>query len=212
MKLILPFSILMISIIIFSFVVKPVFSDVQGFRANKVIYSEALNESTELQKIRDSLLDKYNNIKTEDKDRLDHFLPRNVDDINLVLEIEKIANIKGIPVKDIIFNSNKTVEKEADSSQDKKITTNNINTETQKTKEDSLYETFDVEFTVDTTYDTFISFLKDLEYNLRLINIKSISFSVPEKSDKTSTTSSDINKINPNIYSFKLKIETYWFK
>ena len=72
------------------------------------------------------------------------------------------------------------------------------------------YGIFPIEFVVDGNYDTFLAFLKDLEHNLRLVDIKSVSFVVPSAA-ATSAVSSGVTT-NPNIYSYTLKIETYWLK
>jgi hypothetical protein len=58
-----------------------------------------------------------------------------------------------------------------------------------------------MEFVIEGRYDTFLAFLRDLELNLRLVDIKAISFQVPTQA----TFGSD-------IYSYTLKVETYWLK
>ncbi|MFA6355047.1 MAG: hypothetical protein WCW65_01310, partial [Candidatus Paceibacterota bacterium] len=62
------------------------------------------------------------------------------------------------------------------------------------------------EFTTEGDYDSFVLFLKDLEFNLRLADVKSISFVVPDSSGKP------VSGVDPNVYRYSLKVETYWLK
>jgi len=171
-------------------------------RTDVATYNVALNNSTELQKTRDSLIDVYKNIKAEDKERLAHFLPSTIDNIKLILEIEKIANLHGMPIKNFQFDT-KSLENPDDNA------TNNETVVIAKSDpEDYLdYGVFPMEFIIEGKYDTFVSFLEDLEHNLRLVDVKSISFTVPTASTATAGTTS-----NPNIYDYTLKVETYWLK
>ena len=71
------------------------------------------------------------------------------------------------------------------------------------------YGIFPMEFIIEGRYETFISFMKELEKNLRLVDIKSVSFNVPQQS-----SGGDGGGISadPNVYSYTLKVETYWLK
>jgi Tfp pilus assembly protein PilO len=199
MKLIFPILFLIIAVALFFVMVDPLYKEVKQLKTDMSTYSIALNNSTELQKVRDSLLETYKNVKKEDKDRLIHLLPTTINNIELILEIEKIANLHGMPIGNIKFETK--------------------NLENQETKTDNIivaendpadylpYGIFPMEFVIEGKYETFVSFLKDLEHNLRLVDIKSISFDVPNVivSPTPSVTDS-------NIYSYTLKVDTYWLK
>jgi Tfp pilus assembly protein PilO len=161
-----------------------------------VVYNKALNNSTELQKIRDSLVERYKNIKQEDKDRLYHLLPDNVDNIELILEIEKIAGMHGMPIADVKFDS-KVAESGTSTSAKINTVTGNL-----------PYGIFPLDFTVEGRYDTFISFLKDLEKNLRIVDVKSISFIPPSLIPGSPSQV----KSNPDIYKYTLRVQAYWLK
>lgn len=202
MKLILPISFLAITGILFFFIINPFYGEAKQIKADVATYNLALTNSTELQKTRDSLLGTYKNIKKEDLDRLEHFLPNNIKNIELVLEIEKIANMHGMPVKNIRFDSSKIV---TTPSNDTASSDNTVAAENDPDKE-LPYGIFPVDFVVDGDYDTFLAFLKDLELNLRLVDVKSIYFSVPQAA--ASVGGATI----PSIYSYSFKINTYWLK
>lgn len=184
---------LILSITIFFVFIDPFYSEVKTLRSEVDTYSDALNNSTELQKTRDSLVDVYKSIKQEDKDRLIHMLPNSIDNIELILEIEKIANSHGLPIGNIRFDAKSLEDSSSGTvgSQGKNLS----------------YGIFPMDFTVDGKYETFLLFLKDLEKNLRLVDVKSISFS-----SASSPTSLDGSVESSLPYTYTLKVQTYWLK
>lgn len=202
MRLIFPILFIIIAVGLFFVVIDPLYGQIKQLRADVSTYNIALDNSTELQKTRDSLIDIYKNIKKEDKDRLDHFLPSTINNIELILEIEKIANLYGMPIKDISFGLTDPINKNGD----KEVATNDTIIAEANPSDYLPYGVFPVEFIVEGKYDTFVLFLNDLEHNLRLVDIKSISFNVPPPATGPN------DKTNTNIYSYKLKVETYWLK
>jgi len=200
MRFAIPISFLIIIIVLFIAVINPFYNDVKQIKKDVSIYSTALNNSKELKEARDVLIEKYKNIKIEDKERLAHLLPSAIGNIELILEIEKIANLKGMPIKNIGFDIDKLEPKSKEESEKKIVLTNNEPIDLLP------YGIFPIEFVVEGKYNVFVDFLKELELNLRLVDVKSISFAVPVSTDGPG------NNIDPNIYSYKLKIETYWLK
>jgi hypothetical protein len=200
MKTIFSISFTIIAIVLFFVVIDPLFQEVKQLRADVSTYNVALNNSTELQKTRDSLLDVYKNVKKEDKDRLAHLLPSTINNIGLILEIEKIANLHGMPIGDIKFET-KSLESPTVANTDNVIIA-------ESNPEDYLpYGVFPMEFEIEGKYEAFVPFLRDLERNLRLVDVKGISFDVP-----TTTVAQGNNISDPNIYSYTLKVDTYWLK
>lgn len=126
---------------------------------------------------RDNLVKKSNQITTLDKNRLSKFLPDNIDNIRLIIEISDMASARGLVAKNISVT-------------DSKKNTDSVNTDL------SSYGTLLVRFSVNTTYDNFLIFLKDLESNLRILDVTDISFS-----------STDVG-----FYDFNIGLKTYWLK
>lgn len=198
MKLISSILFLIISILLFFIFIDPFYGEVKQLRTDVATYNTALDNSTELQKTRDSLIDTLKGVTQEDKDRLEHFLPSTIGNIELILEIEKIANLHGMPIGNIKFDT-KSLEKQGGSSSDNVVVA-------ESDPADYLpYGIFPMDFVIEGKYDTFVSFMKDLEHNLRLVDVKSISFDVPEKSNA-------IGAADPNIYTYTLQVQTYWLK
>lgn len=195
MKFILTICFLTITIVLFFVVINPYYKEVKQLKNDMTAYNKALSNSTDLQKTRDSLVEQYKSIKQEDKDRLDHFLPSAVNNIELILEIEKIANMRGMPISNIRFEPN-VIEGTTD--------TSSGSTSIKKVTDNLSYGIFPVDFVVTGNYDTFILFLKDLEHNLRLVDARSITFSTAP------VVAKDVS--SANLYNFTLKVQTYWLK
>ncbi|MFA5773729.1 MAG: hypothetical protein WC908_03610 [Candidatus Paceibacterota bacterium] len=199
MRLIFSISFIIISVLLFFVVVDPFYGEVKQLRTDVATYNTALDNSTELQKTRDLLIETYKNVKIEDRDRLTHFLPSAIGNIELILEIEKIANLHGMPIRNIKFDTKNLESADA-------TNTSNVVVAQNDPADYLPYGIFPMEFIIEGRYDTFVSFLKDLEHNLRLVDVKSISFDVPPPT----TTLGGI--ASPDIYSYTLKVEIYWLK
>ena len=201
MKLILPISFIIISILLFLTVINPSYSETTSLKDSIATYNLALDNSTNLQKTQDSLVEKYKNISQDDKNRLDHFLPNTINNIKFILEVEKIANLYNMQIRDIRFQQEKAVATDAT------VDTKKVgNTSSTASTSSTPYGVFPLEFSTDADYNTFILFLKELELNLRLIDVKSVGFSVSAPTAKSN------NGSDSNIYSYSLKVQTYWLK
>ena len=104
-----------------------------------------------------------------------------------------------MPIKNVKFQAEKISDAKTTANGNTTIVTSN------DPSANLPYGSFPIEFTTESDYDTFVLFLKDLEHNLRLVDIKSISFTVPQVDKFTPG-------VDPNIYIYNLKVETYWLK
>lgn len=192
-----PIIFIIISIAIFVMVVNPIYGDAKKLRNDVSTYSTALTNATNLQRVRDNLIKNYQTVTDNDKIKLDHFLPNTVDNIQLILQIQSIATSHNMVLKNIHFDSQANTQ------------TNNPGS---SLKENSnSYGVFELSFSTDAKYEDFILFLKDIESNIRLINVKGVSFNVPTSSAAKNTGNTD-SQIDPNVYTYSLQIETYWLK
>lgn len=123
-------------------------------------FEEISSNSNKIVSDRDLLIKKSNQITTLDKSKLTKFLPDNIDNIKLIIEISDMASARGLVAKNITIN-------EAKKSTDTVV-------------DNSPYGVLNVKFSVNSTYENFLLFLDDLENNLRLLDISDISFSASD--------------------------------
>lgn len=149
MKFAMPAILIAISITIFFVFASPMLTDISALSAKAASYNEALGNSKALENERDKLTTKYNSISTENLQKLKKFLPENVDNIRLILEIEKIASPYGMALKDVKYNAD-----DIDNTTPKGVITGGPK---QSPKE---YGVFDLEFSTTGTYKNFLSFAR----------------------------------------------------
>ncbi|MCX6755353.1 MAG: hypothetical protein NT068_02325 [Candidatus Nomurabacteria bacterium] len=198
MRFLIPIILILISVAGFFMFLNPNYAQIKLLTNKITSYNTALTNSKSLENERDKLATKYNSIDTENLKKLSVMLPDNVDNIRLILEIEKIAAPYGMVLKDVKYSA--VVEPV--------VTTKVKLAKTAVVKKD--YGDWDLEFSTSGTYTNFIKLLKDLEHNLRIVDIASIDFS----SDVSTApnTGASLSTSSPDTYKFNFKIKTYWLK
>ncbi len=196
MRFITPIILILIAVSVFFVFANPLYGEISALRERAVAFNDALGNSKMLENERDKLTAKYNAIDPENVKKLEKMLPENVDNIRLILEIEQIAAPYGMTLKDVKYN---TDEEEA-SSQSGAIVPGGARDSNKD------YGTFDLEFSTTGRYGDFINFSRDLESNLRLVDIVSLSFA----SNMPAVSSS--KPVPADTYKYDFKIRTYWLK
>lgn len=198
MRFILPIVLIGIAVAVFFSFTGPIYNGISGLKSQSTSYNEALANSKALENERDKLTAKYNAIDPSNLIRIQKLLPENVDNIRLILEIEQIASPYGMVLKDVKYNATDT---DAANSIGMAVQGGTVAKPVVKD-----YGIFDLEFSISGSYDNFIKFTRDLESNLRIVDISSISFS----SEVTPGVGGAA--ISPEIYKYDFKIRTYWLK
>lgn len=189
-KFIIPTILITISIALFFTFISPIYKDLSSLRKQVASYNEALDNSKALENERDKLTSKYNSIGNENLNKLQKLLPGSVDNIRLILEIEKLALPYGMTLKDVQYDSS-TSDTSSNSSGviQSDSTTSDLNKD---------YDVWTLGFSSEGSYNNFLNFVKDLESNLRIVDVVSVGFS-------SGTDKSD-------VYKYDFSIKTYWLK
>ena len=194
-RFILPIVFVGVAIAGFFTLTNPFYQDISKERMEIASYNEALDNSKALEAERDKLTQKYNSFDPEDLSRLQKLVPDNVDNIRLILEIDKIASPYGMVLKDVKYNASDQDSVSSPVAAAIKGGKNSLNKD---------YSVWDLEFSAQGTYSNFINFIKDLENNLRIVDVSSIRFS--------SSSNLGLNPSLPVAYKYSFKIKTYWLK
>ncbi|MEK7607501.1 MAG: type 4a pilus biogenesis protein PilO [Patescibacteria group bacterium] len=157
--------------------IDPTYETIRGQRIEKAEYDRALNNSKQLQAERDKLLEKFNNMNEVDLDDMTKLLPDNIDNVRLIIDIDEMAKNYGMRIRN--FKTDAVEKSDV-------IGVSN-----------SLYGTLNLSFSTTAPYQTFLTFMRDLEDSLRLIDVTSVEFA-----------SSDIG----DLYDYKVTVKTYWLK
>jgi len=198
----MPIILIGIAVSVFFVLADPLFKDISALKAlgtsEVASYNSALDNSKILENERDKLTAKYNAIDPDNLLKLKKLLPENVNNVRLILEIGQIALPYGMVLKDVKYSV-----KDANTG-----TTTAVGAIVQDGSAKSKdYGIFDLEFSTSGTYDNFINFTKDMESNLRIVDISSIVFS----SDLGGVVNNPKTN-SPEVYKYNFKIKTYWLK
>ncbi len=192
MRYIFPSILILLSIASFILFTSPTYKEIKTLKQEAAAYDAALTNALNLQKVRDTLSEKYRSLTPEQIDRLSKLLPDNVDNIRLIIDIQRIATNYGMLLTSVKFDTLAAdplpVSPDAVQGTPETIL-----------EEEKEYGSFNLEFNTAASYQTFLLFLADLEKSLRIIDISSINFT--SDTEETGDT-----------YKYGFKIKTYWLK
>jgi capsular polysaccharide biosynthesis protein len=181
MKKYLPIIFIAFAVSIFFLVIDPQYEEVQKLNKQKNDNDTMLQLAQDLQRQRDILQVSYNNIGIEERRNLEKLLPDTVDNVRLVLDINNIAEQYGISIQNIdISKENSDTDERVASSVERS----------------SDIGTISLGFTITSTYEVFINFMKDLEEALRVVDIKSLN----------------ISPAQGVFMNYEVVIDTYWLR
>jgi Tfp pilus assembly protein PilO len=152
-------------------------------------YLSAIANAARLVSVRDKVLQDYNNIAQADRDRLDKMLPSTVDNIRLIIDLNNIAVQHSLNLKGIRAVAN------ASASSGSAASTPTLAKGSSGISAPTL-DTVDITFSVTAPYQQFLSFLQDLEADLRIMDIKHLSVGVADDGS----------------YTFNVTMKTYWLR
>ena len=192
------FQILLIAIcaVLFFTYIMPEYKSVKALRVQVVEYDNSLDNSKELQQKRDEILLSYNTISATNKERISRLLPDLNEDsstkgsVALILEMDEIALQNGLKITNLGFTNPQASSMVVDRNSKQEPATNDYSTST-------------ISFKTQASYANFILFMKDLEKNLRVVDIKSISFSAPK------ITKDNLN-LNTGLFEYNVLLQAYW--
>jgi hypothetical protein len=166
----------------------PTSQEIGVIRAEKAQYEKALNDSRAVEERQSVLSSKYNEMAPTDVDRLEKMIPNSIDNIRLIIEVDKIAQKYDMELENPVASQQK------DSMTSLQAVISGVSGMS------SLYGVGTLSFGVTGSYETYIAFIKDLEKSLRLMDITSVSLSNEKITGSVIT------------YDFTTEVKTYWLK
>lgn len=170
------------------FYVKPRYDATREIRGQIAAYSENLDTVEKLRTSREELITRYNAISKSNLDSLKALLPDSVDNIRLIIQIDSLASRNGLST---VRNVEYQVDQDASSS----------SAVQSREASSKPYSEFVISFQTTGQYKNFLSFISDLEENLRLVDVTRIEFR--PMSEATALTGNMI---------YTVTIKTYWLR
>lgn len=169
--------------------INPRYQEVMAMRKEVASYDSRLATAQKLKLSREELIAKYNSIPKADLDNLKILLPESVDNIRLIIQLDSLATKNGLSsLRNVQYDATK-----ADQTTKPDATTQVV----QKT-----YGEFVMSFETSGQYKNFLSFISDLEQNLRLVDVSSVTFN----------QSSGVEKGLADSLRYTVTLKTYWLK
>ncbi|MFA6404839.1 MAG: hypothetical protein WCW03_02460 [Candidatus Paceibacterota bacterium] len=165
-------------------------TEIKAIRVVNNQYSEAIANSDKLIKVRDKVLKEYNALSAEDRDRLDKMIPNTVDNIRLIIDLNNVASRRGISLKNVKADTSEAIGGTVSNSIPSSIGNRGEYIPT------PVLDEVNISFSVSASYEKFIDFMRDLEINLRVMDLTHLSVSVNES----------------GIYDYGVELSTYWLR
>jgi len=165
-------------------------TEVKAVQAVNDQYSEAIENANRLIRVRDEVLLKYNALSVADHDRLDKMLPNTVDNIRLIIDLNSVAGRRGVRLSNVkaSASSEASAMNEAGTASYSSAEFGAIPT--------PILDTVTVSFGVSASYREFVAFMRDLEANLRIMDLTHLTVAAGDGGD----------------YDFGVELKTYWLR
>ncbi len=181
---------------VFFLYTKPAYDSVQVSQAKIAQYDTALDKAGELQKVKQTLLLRFNTFDPKDLARLHKLLPDHVDNVRLILDLDNLAASYGLSLQNVDVSSSDTKNQTAIGA---------IGTSDQK------YDSLTFTFGTNATYANFVQFITGLESSLRVVDLVSLTIN-PGLSGNTALPGGRVQNSSEPQYSYMITLRTYWLK
>jgi Tfp pilus assembly protein PilO len=175
------------AVALFLLYTKPAYDSVQALQAENESYDLALEKAAELQRLKQSLLSRYNAFNPADIERLHKLLPDHIDNVRLILDLDTLASRHGLAIQNMAVSR----PGEEDTGNRNVIGPSRAS-----------FDSVTFSFATAATYDDIQIFLADLEDSLRIVDLVSLSI--------------DGGGLQPSggepVYNFSITLRTYWLK
>lgn len=159
-----PIFIVGLALVSFFYFTTPVLKEIDTLKARRLELATALENANKLKGRQEELLNLQNAMDPNDLNNLKQFLPNNIDNVRLIIDINNIAKKRGLIVK------SPTVANDAGKSGG-----------AETSKSDTTQNSVVFSFSVSASYEILKLFLADLAHSLRMVDIESVSFSGNDK-------------------------------
>jgi Tfp pilus assembly protein PilO len=188
MKAFTPVILIIVAFGLFFFQVTGLYADVKQLRAESAEYDVAIEKARELETVRAQLAKTLESFSPTDLERLDHFLPKNLDTVRIILDVDGIADKNGVRLNGLKVGEPVVAQKAAPKGA--AATAGNVGSGK------VTHSAVDVTFNFTATYPKGVSFIQDLQRSLRLLDVVSLKINPSQEASGT--------------YNFDVKLQTYW--
>jgi Tfp pilus assembly protein PilO len=190
----------------------PVYTKTQATLAEVAQYTEANGKVREVQELKNALTAKYQQLTPQNIARLQSLLPDHVDNVKLVLDIDGIAERRGIRIGNVV------AKREDEKASGSANSTPSLGIES-AVLDAQKYKSLVLDFNVVANYSDFILFMRDLEQSLRIVDLVSLKMEPVSTRGGVSNLPSELRGLAGGAvgtvtaadeFQYAVSIKTYW--
>jgi Tfp pilus assembly protein PilO len=197
--------------------VSPAYTETQQINEESAKYQQALEKATEVQNLKRGLLAKLNEFSGANVERLEKLLPDHINNIRLVLDLDSMATARGLSLSQV------NVQREGGAEDPKKSSSVSLAGAVQQQRK---FQSVILQFSLVATYTDMITFMRDIERSLRLVDLVSLNISPAQTQQQQleySRVPSELARfsgapktVQPQLvtsdttHTFDVSIRTYW--
>lgn len=166
-------------------------SEIKAIRFINDQYIAAIANADRLIKIRDQVLEDYNNISADDRARLDKMIPDTVDNIRLIIDLNSLGRAHGLLLRNI-----KAATTENSSTSKAPIPKTSAGQSRDNDISNPTLDTVTISFSTSASYQQFIDFMEAIESNLRIMDMSHLTVAANAS----------------GTYDFGVELKTYWLR
>ena len=208
-KIVIPTLLVALALGAYFLYTQPIYNEAKTMKVEVAKLKDAQTKLDAALKKKDKLATTYNALDTTLIARLEKLMPDNLDNIKLIIDVDRTAKQYGMLLNAVKFDvdqqakaatASKTTTTGTAASVNSSTTTDNVvtvrdNKAALEAKKD--YNSFSLSMTFTGTFANFNKLIGDMEKNLRIIDITSVTFDAQDTKD---------------IYKFEVKAKIYWLK
>lgn len=172
-------------------------AEVKAVRQVNDQYLAAIDNADKLVDVRKKVLEDYNAISEIDHERLDKMIPNTVDNIRLIIDLNGIASDHGLDLRNVkAVAAAATKSASAGQVSQQPSAGGGAAAPRTITIPTPTLDTVTVSFSVTAPYQQFINLLRDLESNLRIMDVSKLTVTAGKN----------------GLYDFGVELKTYWLR
>ncbi len=159
-----PFFSVIIGLMIFLFVTKPMFAEIKVIQVDTDKYEDAVHKATQLNEKLKSFITEMNGFSSLERERLSALVPTEVDEVKLLADLKELTQKRNMLLGNVnVSEESFSASADEASGSSQNVTYNNL-------------AATDISFSLIGTYAQFKDVLRDMEKSLVLMEIVGVSF------------------------------------
>ena len=177
MRILAPILLLIAAVATFFVYIDPQYQEIKKLREEGRQLTSTLENSNQVKAVRDKLTEESKRFTDDQLKKLEKIVPTRIDSMGFILDVVGIANNRGLTIESFKITPS--------SQANGLVKGKNIFTRSAKTASPVAVATLSpgeskIDFRVTSSCEVFVSFLEDLERNLQITDISSITFGVED--------------------------------